>query len=161
MKPINIYMWSPPQPHNSDALVAGKRLTPLQSAYPFPPADSVAQSPAESVANSVANSAHLHNHIGNLSKHYKNDIEGAEAAYRRDINIDPNYPDYPDAHNNLGLLLIHDKNYIDGSEAAFRQAIHININPNYTDARTNMYLLKKHRKHVIKQKTIFINKLQQ
>ena len=59
-----------------------------------------------------------------LLENHREDFDGAEAAYRRAIEIDPNYAD---AHYNLALLL--EPGGLDGAEAAYRRAIE--INPNY------------------------------
>ena len=50
----------------------------------------------------------------------REDIDGAEAAYRAAISVDPGYAN---AHTSLGLLLKNVRKDIDGAEAAYRAAI--------------------------------------
>jgi len=74
----------------------------------------------------------------------RQDVDGAEAAYRAAIAADPGFAQ---AHNNLGLLLEHKRQDVDGAEAAFRAAIA--ADPGYARAHFNLgVLLKNERQDV-------------
>jgi tetratricopeptide (TPR) repeat protein len=72
-----------------------------------------------------------HNGLG-VALRDKRDAAGAEAAFRKAIELDPKYAI---AHNNLGAALI-DKGRLDEAIASFRQAIE--LDPNYATAYNGM-----------------------
>eukprot|EP00618_Florenciella_parvula_P008499 CAMPEP_0119472670 /NCGR_PEP_ID=MMETSP1344-20130328/4631_1 /TAXON_ID=236787 /ORGANISM="Florenciella parvula, Strain CCMP2471" /LENGTH=275 /DNA_ID=CAMNT_0007505649 /DNA_START=1336 /DNA_END=2161 /DNA_ORIENTATION=+ len=70
--------------------------------------------------------------LGYLLSVERMDFDGAVAAYRAAIAVDPGHVD---AHNNLGILLHNERNDIDGAEAAYRAAIA--ADPGHAAAHTN------------------------
>ena len=82
-----------------------------------------------------------HMNLGVLLMNHSEDFDGAEAAFRRAIEINPNYAR---AHYNLGVLLEDHRKDFDGAEAAYRRAIE--IDPNYALAHNSLAkLLKNHK----------------
>ena len=71
--------------------------------------------------------------LGFLLENVRQDVDGAEAAYRAAIAADPGYAN---AHYNLGVLLKNERNDVDGAEAAYRAAIA--ADPGYALAHSNL-----------------------
>ena len=71
-----------------------------------------------------------------LLKNKRQDVDGAEKAFRAAIEADPGLVA---AHINLGTLLITERNDVDGAEKAFRTAIE--VNPGCAEAHRALGLL--------------------
>ena len=91
---------------------------------------------------SSSESAHggAHTSLGLLLYHERKDIDGAEAAFRAAIAVNPGFSL---AHFNLGDLLKNERKDIDGAEAAFREAIA--LNPGFSKAHRDLGNLVQHR----------------
>ena len=71
--------------------------------------------------------------LGVLLMKKREDIDGAEAAYRAAIAADPGAAE---AHSNLGILLKNERKDIDGAKAAFHAVIA--ADPGDADAHVNL-----------------------
>ena len=73
--------------------------------------------------------------------------DDAERAFRRAIELDPNYAW---AHNNLGLLLFEVRQDLPGGEASFRKALE--IDPRHAEAHCNIATLLHTKAEAIEEK---------
>ena len=77
--------------------------------------------------------AAAYNNLVILLKSERQDMDGAEKAYRAAIEANPRYAS---AHFNLGLLLQYKRQDVNGAEKAYRAAIE--ADPGYADAHCNL-----------------------